>query len=202
MPKDYNIKWNFELTNEEFDMCEKFADNSSKSQRENRSGGTEKRDIPKIKGDTLRGKVGEVILKNFLEQEPFNFKDITLDFEVYPRGVWDKTDIKINGKNISIKSSKWYSKWLLLESKDILRGEVSDYYVLVLIERDMKKGDVKGFAWKEEIINENEKTLLLKKGELIPNTNTSLDADNHSRCMENLHNSIWDWIKLATELRG
>jgi len=187
--------WRFELTSEEFDKCEEFANDSSKTQREHRSGGTFQRTISQIKEDTLRGKVGEVIIKNFLSQEPFNL-DIVLDFGVYPRGKWDSFDIKIGDKTFSIKSAKWFSNWLLLESQDLERGDTYDYYILVLIDEDFKSGIVKGFADKDEILSENDQTLLLKKGEIIPNTNTPLDADNHARHINNLKNTEEAWKNL------
>ena len=194
------MEWKFKLTNEEFNKCDKFANDSSKTQRENRSGGTLKRNLSQIRDDTLRGKVGETILKNFLEQAPFNVEGISLDFEVYPRGIWDKVDINLNNRNISIKSSKWFSKWLLLESKDIERGDTYDYYILILIDRDLKSGVVKGFVDKDKIINRNEQTLLLKKGEFIPNTSTPLDADNHARHVDNLRNTEEDWKEFVKSL--
>jgi len=194
--------WKFELTEKEFQKCNKFADSSSKSQREHRSGGILQRNVGKIKEDTLRGKIGEVIVKKFLEQEPFDIKNISLDFGVYDRGIWDETDIEIDNKKISIKSSKWFARWLLLESKDIERGDLYDYYILVLIDKNFKGGMIKGFASKNEIIKPNSQTLLLKQGELIPKTYTTLDADNHARHSDNLHNSEEDWEKIAMEFKN
>jgi hypothetical protein len=176
------------LTPEEFNECESFAIKSAKTQREYRSGGTLNRPIWLIESDTKRGKVAEVVAKNFLEQ--FNIKGIKLDFEIYPRGEWDETDFVINNKKISIKSAKWFSKWLLLESKDINRGDIYDYYIFVTIDKDFKSGTVKGFTRKEDLENQ-QKTTLLKKGDHIPNTSTILDADNHCIQQDNL-NSNWE----------
>ena len=191
----------FKLTEEEYNKCRKFADESSKSQREYRSGGTQIRTVGQIFIDTLRGKVGEVIINKFLEQEPFNIQNIALDFGVYARGIWDETDIEINGRKLSIKSSKHFARWLLLEAKDIHRGDIYDYYILVLVDKNFKGGEVKGFASKEEVIEPDPDTLFLKKGELIPNTNTILDADNYARHSDNLHNSEEEWIELANSLK-
>jgi len=196
------MEWRFKLKDNEFEQCKKFASDSSKTQREHRSGGLLKRSVNQIEEDTLRGKVGEIIVKSFLEQRPLNVKNIHLDFRVYKRGVWDVTDIKIGEENFAIKASKWFAKWLLLESKDIQRGDVYDGYILVLVDEDFKGGVVKGFASKEEIINPNDKTLLLKQGEFIPNTKTILDADNHARHSDNLHNLIEEWIELIKEKNG
>jgi len=195
------MEWKFELTEKEFQQCDEFANNSSKSQREHRSGGTFIRNYNQIKENTLRGKVGETIVKKFLEQKGLEINSIKLDFDIYPRGKWDETDIKLNGKTLSIKSSKWFSRWLLLESKDILRGDVDDYYILVLVDRDFKSGEIKGFATKDEIIKPNGKTLILKKGENIPLTTTTLDADNHARNFNDLDNSEKGWKKLVKKLQ-
>jgi hypothetical protein len=194
------ILWSISLTENEFHQCEDFAKNSAKTQREYRSGGTQTRKIWLIEQDTLRGKVGEIIAKNFLEQKPLNVEGIELDFGVYPRGIWDKQDFVLGKIKIAIKSAKWFSRWLLLESKDIARDEVYDYYILVTIDKDCKSGTVKGYASKEEILNDS-KTQYLKKGEFIPGTNTVLDADNHARHSNDLHNSEEDWNKLIKTLR-
>jgi len=188
------IKFTLTLTKEEFKLCSDFAKESAKTQREHRSGGTQFRSVVQIESDTLRGKVAEVIIKNFLAQEPFNVRDILLDFDIYPRGKWDEQDFTLNGKRISIKSAKWFSKWLLLEAKDINRQYVYDYYILITIAEDYKSGTVQGFASKEEL--DDVKTLKLNKGELIPNTHTVLDADNYARHTRDLHNTLDDWNKL------
>ena len=195
------MDFRFDLNEEETKECEQFARNSAGTQREYRSGGTLQRSFGQIFGDTWRGKTGEVISKKFLEQGPLNVEGIELDFDIYPRGEWDKTDMEINGKIIAIKSAKWFSKWLLLESKDIRREDVYDYYILVLINEDCTGGKVAGYATKNEIVdNKDGNTLKLKKGENIPHTSISLDANNHARHKDNLHNSENDWIKLVQEL--
>ena len=125
---------------------------------------------------------------------------IVLNFNIYPRGKWDSTDININKTKISIKTSKHFSNWLLLESKDINRGDIYDYYILVLVDKDLKSGKIKGFVRKNEIIQPAEKTLLLKQDNFIPNTQTPLDADNHARHIENLHNSAKEWGELVNSL--
>ena len=186
------MDFEFNLTEDEYNICKEFAEKSALTQREYRSGGSQIRNTNLISSDTFRGKVGEVIVKKFLEQIPLNITGISLDFEIYPRGKWDSQDIIINDKTISIKSVKWFSKWLLLESKDINRGDVYDYYILVTVNKDLKSGTVKGFVRKENL-SDAQKTVLLKKGDYLPNTNTILDADNHGIKQENLNNELKDW---------
>ena len=193
------MQWCFSVDEEEFGKCKKFAESSSPTQREYRSGGTEFRSVSKIAGDTMRGKVGEIIAKKFLEQEPLAIGDISLDFEVYPRGKWDETDIEVGGKKVSIKSSKHFSRFLLLETKDLDRDE-SDFYVLVLVDSDAKSGCVKGFISRDEIMKVGDGTLDLKKGQNIPGTSTPLDADNRARRLEHLHNSEQEWIEMVKKI--
>lgn len=188
------VKFTFILSDKEYFDCENFAINSAKTQRENRSGGTLVRSIEFIASDTLRGKVAEVLAIHFFAQEPFRINNIPLDFNVYPRGKWDDQDLKINQIRIAIKSAKWFSKWLLLETKDIERGDTYDFYIFIVVAKDYKSGTIMGYVTKEEIINDP-KTLKLKKGEYIPGTSTALDANNYARHYSNLHNSEEEWIK-------
>jgi hypothetical protein len=195
------MDFEFNLNDEEFSKCKIFADESARTQRENRSGGTYVRSIDQISQDTMRGKVAEVAIKNFLEKNPLNVNNLELDFGVYGRGTWDDADIIINNNKISIKSAKWFSKWLLLETKDIDRGDIYDYYILVLVNRDLKSGIIKGFASKEEILNDIN-TYKLSKGDFIPGTGVPLDASNHARKMDFLHNSKEDWIDFIRNINN
>lgn len=188
------MDWEIKITDQEFDECKKFADDSSKTQREHRSGGTYFRSADEIHSDTLRGKIAEVAVKKFLEQDPLNVKEIDLDFNIYPRGVWDKCDFNLNGKKVSIKSSKHFARCLLLETKDILRGNVFDFYILVLVNEKNRSAKIAGYALRSEIETVSEKTLELKKGENIPETSVPLDADNRARKKDHLHKSETEWV--------
>jgi hypothetical protein len=194
------IQYKFRLSDEEYAQCEYFAKESAKTQRPNRSGGAKERTVQEITSDTFRGKVGEFVVKKFLEQAPLTVSEIELDFKIYPRGEWDEGDITINSVKLSVKSIKHFARWLLLESKDILR-DVYDYYILVLIDEDFKAGTLAGFAFKQEIVSPNPNTILLLQGQLIPGTPTILDADNHARHSKYLHNSEEDWVALANKLK-
>lgn len=183
------------LNDDQLNLCRDFSKKTAQTQREHRSGGYQLRSIRTIELDTLRGKIGEYIVKIFLENSPFNISEIRLDFNVYPRGEWDDNDFSINDLNFSVKSAKWFSKWLLLETKDIIRGDLYDVYVFVVVNEDFRSGRVMGFATKEDILHDDN-TLKLKKGELIPYTRTHLDADNHARHFQYLKNSLEEWQKL------
>jgi len=194
------VEFFFNLTDDEFDKCKNFAVNSAKTQREYRSGGTQFRSNQMIEQDTFRGKIGEVVVKKFLEQSPLNISEIKLDFDIYPRGKWDMQDFTIKNYTISIKSAKWFSKWLLLETKDILRGDTYDCYILVTISKDYMSGTIEGYALKNDILQPSPQTFRLKKGDLIPGTSTILDASNYARHKKDLRNSNDDWIELINNL--
>lgn len=188
-------KFHIELEEKEYIQCKKFSIKSAKTQREYRSGGTHRRPFSLIYRDTLQGKTAEMIVKKFLEKKPFEISGIELDFEVYERGKWDDKDFSIGRMTFSIKSAKWFSSWLLLETKDILRGDVFDVYVFVTVDKNYKSGDIKGFITQEELLK-GSNTLKLKKGELIPGTQTHLDADNYAVHSDNLHNLNKEWDEL------
>ncbi|MCD4771457.1 hypothetical protein K8R30_03510 [archaeon] len=189
------------LDQDEYSKCKDFSEQSAKTQRETRSGGSDFRTVYLIEQDTMRGKVAEVLVKKFLEQGALGFGDISLDFEIYPRGKWDDQDIILNNKNISIKSAKWFSNWLLLESKDIVRGDVYDYYIFVTVDKDNMAGNIRGFVRRIEIL-ECPKTYKIKKGNFIPNTRTVLDADNHARHASDMNNIESDWIEFVKEVNN
>lgn len=68
--------------------------------------------------DDFRGKLGEVALKNYITKKfpSVNFNR-TIDFDVTPRGQWDISDLIVNNKNISVKSIRGMSNFLLIEKK-------------------------------------------------------------------------------------
>ena len=129
------------------------------------------------------------------------WRAIELDFNIYPRGAWDDQDFVLNGKKVSIKSAKWFSNWLLLETKDLNRGDTYDYYIFVTVDKDLKSGTIKGFASNNDILKDP-KTISLEKGDCIPNTSTKLDAANYARHSNDLKNSIEEWNNLITILNN
>lgn len=106
------------LTNEQVFACVRYAYSMAKEnkQRENRSGGSHKRNELEIFWDAFRGKIAESYAKRYFEMQRFTVSDI--DFKVYERGEWDNYDLLVNGHVVAIKSSKHFSQLLLLETKD------------------------------------------------------------------------------------
>jgi len=166
--------------------CRDFAEESAKTQRDFRSGGTLRRSMDKMIGDIERGKLAEAVVQRFLESHGIK---IDLDFDIYPRGIWDDGDFTLKGMKFSIKASKAYAKWLLLESKDIERNYLFDYYIFVNVDKNLEGGIVRGYATMKDVLGFTK----LKKGDFLPNTNTVLDADNHGREVKYLSQN-WDQI--------
>lgn len=98
--------------------------------------------------NTFQGKLAEVVLRDCLISHGLPCDEP--DFGVYGEGVWDDTDLIVNGKTISVKSAAHFSNLLLLETKDydslgnylpnlnIGATACYDFYVLVRICPDIK----------------------------------------------------------------
>jgi len=195
------MKYIFTISNEDWIKCQEFAKKCALTHRKQRSGGSLVRSIKQTERDILQGKIGEEIARYFLET--LGVKGIELDYEDYGSGVWDDADILIGKTTISVKSTKFYSRWFLKEKKDIDRGDIYDYYILVTIDmRLINKGQlpfgmIRGYLDKDTLLSDNHIVRHLNKGENIPNTNTHLDADNYAVHCNNLFNNESDWVKLA-----
>lgn len=115
--------------------------------RSNRSGGTLKRTPAEIYSNTLCGKISEFELRRYLSKWG-DLKLSDIDLSVHDLGVWDNIDLEVNSKNISIKSSSFFSQFLLLETKDYKadgtyahnrENKSPHIYVLSRIKPDTKK---------------------------------------------------------------
>ena len=116
--------------------------------RQHRSGGTNMRKAGEQFCNVFQGKLAEVVVREYLMSKRLDVNEP--DFNVYGIGVWDDSDLYVNGKNISVKSAAHFSNLLLLETKDyddygnyipnLKTGKISkyDYYVLVRINPDIK----------------------------------------------------------------
>lgn len=83
--------------------------------RNSRSGGDVERTNAEIFANTFQGKIAECAACNFFYKfDPH----VAPDFKTYEKGKWDTVDIAVCGKQVAIKSTKYYGQLLLLETKD------------------------------------------------------------------------------------
>lgn len=119
--------------------------------RDCRTGGQYERKSGEKFCNTFQGKLAESVLHDYFKSEGLDVKEP--DFGIYKEGIWDDSDLEIQGKKINVKSATFQSNLLLLETKDwnkqgqyipnlLLNNGSStayDYFVLVRIEPDIKK---------------------------------------------------------------
>ncbi len=116
--------------------------------RLHRTGGQASRKAGEQFCNTFQGKLAETALRGQLLKNGLECGEI--DFNVYGEGIWDDTDIVVNGKSMSVKSAAHFSNLLLLETHDydengnylpnMAVGSTAsyDYHVLVRIRPDIK----------------------------------------------------------------
>lgn len=84
--------------------------------RDHRSGGQARRTKLGIFWDTFRGKIAECAAYEYFEQKGINATPP--DFSVMGLGEWDSLDMRVDGCEVSIKSTKHKGNLLLLEVAD------------------------------------------------------------------------------------
>lgn len=121
--------------------------------RDHRTGGSMNRKKGQIFINTFQGKLSELAVYNtfFKSNREAYSKLSEPDFDVYGLGEWDDSDIVLDEKKFSVKSTKFYGNLLLLETRDwnekgeyipnlnIDKNSVYDYFVLVRIKPDGEK---------------------------------------------------------------
>lgn len=120
----------------------------------------EKRSLNQTKYDVVRGKMAEVAVYQVLKEMLPNAILEPIDFNVYPQGVFDKGDIIINDRNISIKSSKPYSSCLMIEKDKFTiekgvatavdKQPLPDYFIFVHVDDENRLATIKGIITSEE----------------------------------------------------
>ena len=114
-----------------------------------RTGGQYSRKKGELFCNTFQGKLAEIVVYNLLNKENVNCGAV--DFSIHGEGIWDDSDLVVNGKSVNIKSAAHFSNLLLLETKDwdylgryipnldSKANSKYDYFILVRIEPDVKK---------------------------------------------------------------
>jgi len=194
---------NIILSKNQLNKCIEFSFKCAENQQPIEFGQSDtiSRSLKEIGRDNLIGKIAEVAYAKMF----FNRYNIIipLDFEYYPRSQWDICDTIINNWKIDIKATRSGGKWMLIEwSKLNFRQKeknLSHLYFMSSVGwdryNDIPTGEVDliGCASINKLFIPNTKTLILKKGEFIPQTNVRLQADNFAINFRDLM-SDWDII--------
>jgi len=99
-----------------FEFSYKMTFGNIGNHRDHRSGGSRSRRKGEIFINTFQGKLSEFAIYNhFLK---IGYKLQPPDLSCWERGKWDSFDLLVNGKHISVKSTKYFGHLLLLETKD------------------------------------------------------------------------------------
>lgn len=197
------------LTEEELGRCGEFSLRCAEQQQQIEFGqsDTAPRGVAEIGRDNLIGKIAEVAFAKML-RERYGLA-VELDFNYYPRGVWDDQDTVINGWQIDVKGTRQGGRWMLIEwSKLRFRqkeGKLSHLYVMASVlwdrDRDVPTGgvDLVGAASFQRLRPGREGTVVLRKHDCIPGTRTHLQADNYGIRFDDLEG---DWDKLLHYIRN
>jgi hypothetical protein len=142
--------------------------------RTNRSGGSIKRKKGELFCNTFQGKLAEYCVYNEFLTNGYTIPPP--DNGIYGEGVWDDSDLAVNGAKLNIKSSTFFSNLILLETKDWdLRGNyipnlktasanIYDYFILVRIKENIKSIFTKNrLFYSDDIKRETIDRLVLKK---------------------------------------
>lgn len=191
------------LSEQEYERCLSFAKTCALNQQRIEFGqsDTKPRGTSEISRDNMIGKMAEVAFAKMLHDR-YGI-DIELDFNYYPRGKWDDQDAVINGWLIDVKATRKGGRWMLIEwSKLNFRQKqnmLSHLYVMASVDWDREKDlphrevDLVGCASIQKLLPGLPSTVVLRKGECIPNTHTPLQADNYGIRFTDLET---DWDKV------
>lgn len=210
------------LTQSELKQCSDFALNSAKSQQAIEFGNykTRPRSLKELARDTLIGKLGEVAFSRLLKEKFDVF--VELDFKIYPQGIWDVDDFVLFGQRIDVKATRSGGRWLLVELNKLefrQRENKLPYAFLFAITGWDRKTDyptgiitLSGYAYLNQICHPEKiglrdasicqgikGTQFLKQNDLIPGTNTPLQADNCGRSVRLLEKNWCNLINLLKE---
>ena len=116
--------------------------------RDNRTGGSEHRDLSERFQNAFQGKLAEFGVYDYIKSNSFSIEEP--DLGVYGAGVWDDVDLTVNNRKISVKSTAHFSQLLLLEAddwdehgyylpNDQDEGNCYDFFVLCRVKPDIKR---------------------------------------------------------------
>lgn len=194
------------LSAEEIALCRRFSFQCASQQQDIEFGqkDTAARCIQEIGRDNLIGKIGEVTFARFL-RERYGI-EVPLDFNYYPRGVWDDQDVSLCGWSIDVKATRQRGHWLLVEwnklafrAKD---GQSPDLFVMCSVGWDREKDVPTGDVWLMGCASERylcRKGVIFRKGTHYQDPNMTFQADNYGLPFERLEQ---DWDKVIDYLQS
>lgn len=193
------------LTDAEMDKCREFSRISAASQQAIEFGQhtTKARPEKEIARDNLIGKMAEVAFSKMMKE---NYGiDVPLDFNYYPRGQWDGQDAEINGWRIDVKGTRSGGRWMLIEWDKLdfrqRDNNLSHLFVMFTVDwdrsADQPTGDVsyQGAASLAKLKESVPTTVVLRKGAVIPGTQTHLQADNYGIRFGDLYKHLNHLVK-------
>lgn len=198
---------NIQLTNTELQMCIDFSRNSAPTQQDIEFGqsDTVPRSNAEIGRNTLIGKIAEVAFSKLIEKYGIH---IDLDWNIYNRGVYDDQDADINGWKVDVKGTREGGHYMLIEHNKLNfrlnEGKLSHIYAMFSVgwnrKNDLPTGTATyvGAATLQYMRDTFPKTIVLKKGELLPGTRypIHLQADNFAINFDNLDKRIDGLVSL------
>lgn len=193
------------LTDAEMDKCREFSRISAASQQAIEFGQhtTKARPEKEIARDSLIGKMAEVAFSKMMKE---NYGiDVPLDFNYYPRGQWDGQDAEINGWRIDVKGTRSGGRWMLIEWNKLdfrqRDNNLSHLFVMFTVDwdrsADQPTGEVsyQGAASLAKLKESVPTTVVLRKGAVIPGTQTHLQADNYGIRFGDLYKHLNHLVK-------
>ena len=193
------------LTDAEMDKCREFSRISAASQQAIEFGQhtTKARPEKEIARDNLIGKMAEVAFSKMMKE---NYGiDVPLDFNYYPRCQWDGQDAEINGWRIDVKGTRSGGRWMLIEWNKLdfrqRDNNLSHLFVMFTVDwdrsADQPTGEVsyQGAASLAKLKESVPTTVVLRKGAVIPGTQTHLQADNYGIRFGDLYKHLNHLVK-------
>ena len=193
------------LTDAEMDKCREFSRISAASQQAIEFGQhtTKARPEKEIARDNLIGKMAEVAFSKMMKE---NYGiDVPLEFNYYPRGQWDGQDAEINGWRIDVKGTRSGGRWMLIEWNKLdfrqRDNNLSHLFVMFTVDwdrsADQPTGEVsyQGAASLAKLKESVPTTVVLRKGAVIPGTQTHLQADNYGIRFGDLYKHLNHLVK-------
>jgi len=195
------------LTEAEMKRCHEFSYKCAETMQEIEFGqaDTAPRKTQEVGRDHLIGKIAEVAFSKMLKRD-FQ-KEVSLDFECYPRGKWDDHDMVLNGWRIDVKATKHGGQWMLIEwnKLDFRQKSAALPHLFTMAAVGWERGanaptgfvELVGSAHVYRVKADAPNVRVFKKGECIPNTNVRLQADNFGIQFEHLEQ---DWNKVIKHI--